>query len=131
MIFIYVSLQVALVLLSIGGYFQVKKFLGLHSSVSDYDQLRAFKSLVRTNMYIALVYLLIGIPALLLSIYIGFIYGLLGVIFVVAINIPHFLFGRHLKSLEEKARQLQCTADLSDEYRRIGETWFKKALPDF
>jgi hypothetical protein len=124
-------LQVALILLSIGGYFQVKKFLALHSSVSDYEQLRAFKSLVRTNMRMALVYILIGIPTLLLSIYIGFIYGLFGVIFVVAINAPHFLFGRHLKSLEEKARQLQCAEYLSEEYHRVGETWFKKALPDF
>jgi hypothetical protein len=131
MVFIYVTIQLALILLSIGGYFQVKRFLGMHHSVSDFDQLRAFKSLVRTNMYIALVYLLIGIPTSLLSIYIGYIYGLVGVVFVVAINTPHFLFGRHLKSLEEKARQLQCAADLSDEYRRIGETWFKKALPDF
>ena len=131
MVFIYVSLQVALILLSIGGYFQVKRFLDLYSSVSDLDQLIAFKSLVRTNMRIALVYLLLAIPSLLLSIYIGFMFGLAGVIFVVAINAPHFLFGRYLKSLEEKARQLQCSEDLSEEYRRIGETWFSKALPDF
>jgi hypothetical protein len=131
MIYIYVMLQIALILLSIGGYFQVKTFLGQYSSVSDPIQLSAFKSLVRANMYIALVYLVLGIPTILLSIYIGFVFGLLGITFVAVVNMPHFLFGRHLRSLEKKARNLQCAAYLSDDYRRIGETWFKKALPDF
>jgi hypothetical protein len=82
-------------------------------------------------MYIALIYLALGIPTILFSVFLGFAYGLVGIAFVFVINIPHLLFGRHLKSLEEKARHLQCAADLSDEYLRIGETWFKKALPDF
>src|SRR5687767_943554 len=47
MIYIYVMLQIALILLSIGGYFQVKRFLGQYSSVSDPVQLSAYKSLVR------------------------------------------------------------------------------------
>ena len=131
MIYIYVMLQIALILLSVGGYFQVKKFLGQYSSVSDPVQLSAYKSLVRANMYISLVYLVLGIPTILLSIYIGFVFGLVGSAFVVVVNLPHFLFGRHLRTLEEKARHLQCAAYLSDEYRRIGDTWFKKALPDF
>jgi len=131
MIYTYLLLQIALFLLSLGGYFQVKKFLSQHNTISNHRHLDNFKSLVRVNMYIALVYIALGIPGILMSIYLGFAYGLLGIVCVLALNVPHFLFGKYLKSLEEKARQLQCSSEYSQEFRMIGETWFKKALPNF
>ena len=131
MIYTYLFLQIALFLLSLGGYFQVKRFLNQHDTISNGSHLNNFKSLARVNMYIALVYLALGLPAILMSIYLGFAYGLLGIVAVAALNLPHFLFGKYLKSLEEKARHLQCTHELSDEFRAVGETWFKKALPNF
>ena len=131
MIYAYVVLQIVLFILSLVGFFQVKKFLSRHKSISDWRHLDSFKSLVRVNMYVALAYIALGIPGILMSIYIGFMYGLFGIAGVIAINIPHFLFGKYLKSLEEKARQLECSTEYSDEFRTIGETWFKKALPNF
>ena len=131
MIFAYVVLQTVLFLLSLVGFFQVKKFLSRHKSISDGRHLDSFKSLVRVNMYVALVYIALGIPGILMSIYLGFVYGLMGIVDVLALNVPHLLFGKYLKSLEEKARQLQCSAEYSQEFRTIGETWFKKALPNF
>ena len=131
MIYAYIVLQVVLFILSLVGYFQVKKFLSRHNSISDGRHLDNFKSLVRVNMYVALVYIALGIPGILMSVYLGFAYGLVGIAGVIAINIPHFLFGKYLKSLEEKARQLECSTEYSQEFRTIGETWFKKALPNF
>ena len=131
MIYAYVVLQIVLLMLSLAGFFQVRKFLAAHNSISNAGHLDNFKSLVRGNMYVALAYIALGIPGILMSIYIGFVYGLMGIVLVLVINIPHFLFGKHLKSLEEKARQLQCSAEYSQEFRMVGETWFKKALPNF
>ena len=131
MIYAYVALQVVLFFLSLFGFFQVKNFLARHNSISQGRDLDSFKSLVRVNMYVALVYMALGIPGILLSIYLGFAYGLMGIVVVLAINAPPFVFGKYLKSLEEKARQLQCSTEFSQEFRMIGETWFKKALPNF
>ena len=131
MIYAFVTLQIGLFLLSVGGYFQVKKFLGLYGDISDDSHLDAFKSLVRVNMYIALVYLLLGIPSVLMSIYFGFSYGLSGLALVLAISVPQFLFGKHLKTLEMRSRNLPCRGNLQDDYQSVGEAWTKKALPNF
>jgi hypothetical protein len=131
MIYAYVAIQLALLTLALAGYVQVRKFLSSHTSISDHADLNSFRSLVRTNMYISLVYIVLGIPAILMSVYLGFAYGLIGMFAVLALNAPQFLFGKYLRSLEERARQLRCSSDLSDEFRLIGETWFKSALPNF
>ncbi len=131
MIYTFLVLQLALFLLSLGGYFQVKKFLGLHNDIADESHLDAFKSLVRVNMYVALVYLVLGIPSIGMSIYFGFAYGIPGVLLVLAISVPQFLLGKHLRGLEERSRTLACRSDLGEEYAAVGHTWMKKALPDF
>lgn len=131
MIYAFLTLQLALFLLSLGGYFQVKKFLGLHGDIADESHLDAFKSLVRVNMYVALVYLVLGLPSIGLSIYFGFAYGIPGVLGVIAVSIPQFLFGKHLRGLEERSRTLACRSDLGEEYAAVGHTWMKKALPNF
>ena len=131
MIYAYVVLQVVLFVLSLVGFFQVKNFLARHNSISQGRDLDSFKSLVRVNMYVALVYIALGIPGILLSIYLGIAYGLMGIVIVIGLNAPHFLFGKHLKSLEEKARGLQCSSEFSQQHRMIGETWLKKPLPNF
>jgi hypothetical protein len=131
MIYAFLALQLALFLLSVGGYFQVKKFLGLHGDIANESNLDAFKSLVRVNMYVALVYLILGVPSVGMSIYFGFAYGISGLLLVVAISIPQFLFGKHLRGLEERSRTLPCRSDLGEEYAAVGHTWMKKALPNF
>lgn len=131
MIYTYLLLQAVLVLLSLVSYFQVKKFLSRHNSISREADLNDFKALVRVNMYMALVYLALGIPAIVMSIYLGWEYGLLGIFAVMAVNIPHFMFSQYLKTQEEKARQLNCSPQFSNEFKTVGETWFKKALPNF
>lgn len=131
MIYSYVALQLALFLLSLSGYFQVKRFLVNHPAITGAADLARFRSLARVNMYIALAYLILAFPGIILSIYLGIYYGLMGSLIVVAANAPHFLFARHLRELEEKARKLECASQLYPDYKMTGEVWFKKALPNF
>ena len=131
MFYIYLVLQLALFLLALGGFFQVKQFLSQHDRITSGRHLDNFKSLVRVNMYIALAYLALAAPGILLSIYFGFTYGVSGSAFVIALNVPHFLFAKYLKVLEVMASRLECSREYADEFRAVSETWFKKALPNF
>jgi hypothetical protein len=59
-------------------------------------------------------------------------HGLFGLVVVLATNILLIGIGLYLKCLELKARNLQAgSGTLGSEYRRVAETWVKKALPDF
>ena len=131
MIYAYLALQLGLFLIAAGGYFQVKKFLGLYSEISDQESLDAFRSLVRVNMYIALAYAALAFPSIGLSIYFGYAYGIFGLVLVIAVSVPQFLFGKYLRTLEERSRKLACNLTYQEQYFAVGETWFKKALPDF
>jgi hypothetical protein len=82
-------------------------------------------------MYVALVYLALGVPAVGMSIYLGFAYGLVGVAAVLGVNTLQLVFGNHLRGLEKKSRSLHCSPAFQPEYAAVGETWFKKALPNF
>jgi hypothetical protein len=131
MIYTYAAVETALFLLSLAAYFQVKKFLAAHNAIANESDMSNFRSLARGNMYLTLVYLVLSLPALLLSIYIGYAYGLLGIVAVFIFNGPHFLFIQHLKSLQERLRGLHCTPELSNEFHAVRETWHKRALPNF
>ena len=91
----------------------------------------AFKRMVKVNMYVALGYLVLALPGILLSLYLPFSEGLIGVGVVLLINAPIFFLGNQTKKLEMRSRELECTPALADEYRSVGETWHKKALPNF
>jgi hypothetical protein len=131
MMYAYLVLQLCLLGLALFGYFQVKDFLRAHSAISSPAHLSNFKSLVRINMYGALIYLVLGIPTVLMSMYFGYVYGIFGILVVLAVNIPQLLFSKHLRGLEEQARRLSCSSELDHEFRMVSEAWFKKALPNF
>ena len=131
MLYSYVVLQIALFFVGLGGYFQVSRFLRQHSAILNAAHLHAFKRMVKVNMYVALGYLILGIPGILMSLYLPFSEGLLGVGVVLLMNTPIFLLGSQTKKLEMRSRELQCLPAFADEYRSVGETWHKKALPNF
>ena len=131
MLYTYIVLQIALLLIALGGYFQVSQFLRQHSAIMNTANMDSFKSMVKVNMYVTLGYLVLGIPGILLSLYISFYEGLTGVFAVLLMNTPIFLLGKHTKKLEMRSRALQCLPAFADEYRTVGETWHKKALPNF
>jgi len=131
MITTYLLVQGALLLLSVGGLFQVQRFLRSNPSIISAEGFDNFKRLARVNMYVALVYIVLSVPALLIGIYITYTYGVFGLVVVLAISVPQYLLGKYMKRVEDKSRSLECSTLYADEHRRIGETWVKKALPDF
>jgi hypothetical protein len=131
MLYAYVTLQLALFLIGLGGYFQVSRFLRQHSAIMKASHMDAFKRMVKVNMYVALGYLVLGIPGILMSLYLAFTEGLTGIAVVVMMNIPIFLLGKQTKKLEMRSRELECLTALAPEYHAVGETWHKKALPNF
>lgn len=131
MITTYLIIQAALFSISVWGFVQSQKFLKLSPSISRASDLENFKRLVRHNMYGALVYICLSIPALLLSMFLTFSYGVIGFGIVVGVSIPQFLFGRYSKTFEVKSRNVPCAVEYAAEHQRIGHSWGKKALPDF
>lgn len=131
MLYAYVALQLALFLIGLGGYFQVSRFLSRHPAIMNASHMDAFKRMVKVNMYAALGYLAIAILGMLLGIYLVFTEGLTGIAVVVLMNIPIFLLGKQTKKLEMRSRELECYPALAPEYQIVGETWHKKALPNF
>lgn len=82
-------------------------------------------------MYVALIYLVLSIPVIAMSIFLGYQYGLYGLGIVLVFSIPQFLLGKYLKTLEDKTRTMECSSECSSEHKRVAESWVKKALPDF
>ena len=131
MLYEYLVLQFALFLIGLGGYFQVSRFLRQHPAIMNASHMDAFKRMVKVNMYVALGYLVFGIVGVLMSLYLAFTEGLTGIAVVVLMNIPIFLLGKQTKKLELRSKALECSPVLAPEYHIVGETWHKKALPNF
>src|SRR5687768_491975 len=104
MITIYLFVQAVLFLLAVAGFFQVQRFLKTNRSISSAEGLDSFKRLARVNMYVALVYIVLAVPMILMSMYIGYAYGLYGIAVVLGTSVPQMIFGKFLKSAEDKSR---------------------------
>ena len=132
MLITFFSLAVALVLATLWGRIDVNRFLQSHTVIDNDESLSAFKSLVRRNMFVAIGVVGVGIVFGLSSALLAFQFGLFGLIIVVLIATPVFLLGRSSKKLETKAKSLPCLdAQIEAEYRRVGQSWTSKMLPDF
>lgn len=114
------------------GYFELTAFLKEHPEIQNEDDLDDFMRMARKNMYGAICFLALSIPTFLLSIYIIVQTGWPGLVLVLAVHASYHFPSKKLQSLEAAARNLPCADDaLLSSYRKIGETWVKKALPDF
>ena len=131
MITTYVLLQAAMFLIGVGGFYQVKQFLDSHPFIRRDGDFDNFKRLARFQMYVALVYIVLALVGIAMSLYLSWEFGLVGVVVVILVSVPHHLLGNKMKKLEERSRGLECSVQYADEYERIGMVWRKKALPDF
>lgn len=114
------------------GHFELNAFLKGHAEIQDENDLDDFKRMARKNMYGAICFLALAIPTFLLGIYFIVQTGWLSLVLVLAIHASFHFPSKKLQSLEAAARNLPCADDvLLSSYRKIGETWMKKALPDF
>lgn len=114
------------------GYFELTAFLQGHPEIQDENDLNDFRRVARRNMYGAICFLALAIPTFLVGIYIIVQAGWSGLLLVLAVHASFHFPSKKLQRLEAAARILPCADDtLLSIYRKIGETWVKKALPDF
>jgi hypothetical protein len=132
MITYFLLLNLGLAALTLWGGFEVKRFLNSHTTIDGPTALQAFKTLARRNMIVALIYLALGIPSILLAVYLVAQLQMVGLATALAVYVPSFLMNRRLLVLERQARSLECASDeLKELHEKISQTWVKKALPDF
>lgn len=128
----YIILGICFVALALWGSHEVKLFLEAYSTIDSATALEAFKRLARRNMITTLIYLPLGLMSFLWSIYLVFNFATVGLVVVLAVQAPVIFFSLRLKKLENRARSLDAANDtLKEEHRRVGDSWLKKALPDF
>lgn len=131
MVTLYIVLVSAVFPLSMWGYGEVSRFLRGHPEICSHESLDAFKEMARRNMYGALAYLLLGLPALILGLYLAVSQDMVGkILFLTPIGLLHVI-GSRAKAREIEARTLPCVDALAAEYRKIGDAWEKKVFPDF
>lgn len=127
----YVAASISLVGLLAWGIHDVGAFVRAHPGIRVSSDLDAFKALARRNMIAALFGFALIAAWFLLAILVSreFHWHLKAVIF--GVMVPVSLLGMRVKRIETAARDLPCAPDLEAEYRRVGEAWQHKALPDF
>jgi hypothetical protein len=113
------------------GGTRVRSFLAQHSSICDQADLNRYKALARTQMYLALVMLVLLTAGFLSGIALIAQWRLVGLAYVVLANAAVAGVALVHRKFEKRARSLPTTPDLEEEYRRVSESWVKKALPDF
>lgn len=107
-------------------------FLAATRSIADRGSLARFKDLARQQMYLALAIIVLMGLGIIAGIIIISRYGLRGLAVVIVANFVVLGLGLYHKKVEGKVRALPAGSEaLAEEYRRVSETWVKKALPDF
>ena len=127
----YSATSAALIALMGWGIHDVSAFIKAYPEVRKPEDLAAFKALARRNMIGALLgFTLIAawfVLAILVSKELSWGLKVMGW----AVLAPVYLLGSWVKRIETQARDLPCAPELEAEYRRVGESWQHKALPDF
>ena len=109
-----------------------KKFLDRNPRISSTRSLEEYKAVVKVNMYGALVQGGVLLLAMIMCLVVVYYYGMPGLLLVILSNCLVIGFAMYLKKFEKRAKELPTDSEeLAAEYRRITETWIKKALPDF
>lgn len=129
----FVLIYAVAVLVSIWGGLSVRSFLARYPTITDRPALDAFKRLARSNMYMALMQIVILGAGFLVGILLVFRHGAIkGLGPVLVANGVVMGLGKLIKSLEVRARSLPCaTQALGDEHARVSESWVHKPFPDF
>lgn len=128
---IFVGLFVLAVANGLAGVASLRGFLTRTAAIASRADLEAYKGVVRTQMYQALLQMGLLAASLLVGLA-GLFTGKLGLLLVLGVNGAILALGLHGKGFETRARSLPVPdPSLADEYRRVGNVWLKKPLPDF
>jgi len=127
----YLLLFILAVINFSAGAYKLKSFLSEYTSIRYSADLERFKTMVRLQMYLALLQIVILSGALVVGI-IGILKDEIGLIVVLAMNGGIIWLGKAFKSGETRARTLPVDdVNLQAEYRDICRTWVRKPFPDF
>jgi hypothetical protein len=111
--------------------FVLGRFVSEVSEIADEHCLERYRRVARLGMYLTLV----SLPFLLVNFVCGLIlviaFGMFALVFVILANVVVFGIAKFSKGYELRARSLPAAEPFAAEYRRIGEVWVKKMLPDF
>ena len=112
----------------------IRSFLSQETSIRTHQSLQSFKSMVRKQMYQALLQLIIlGIMCVLGIL--GIINGRLnfnGTLLFLLLNVINIFAGKWGKGFEKKVRSLKVEdPNLLEEYKSVCRTWGRKPFPDF
>ena len=128
---LYAATYVALLAGWSWALFQLRRFLSGVTAIGDEATLQSYKTLVRTQMYLALYGIACMVVGILLGVLLVRAYGGKGLAVVLLTNVVILLLGLYLKKVEEQARGLSVAPALADEYHRVSRSWLQKPLPDF
>jgi hypothetical protein len=116
----------------LGSMVALNGFLGSTREIRDQASLNRFKSLARVQMYLALLVVVLMGTGLLAGLKLTSERGMSGLGVVILANLVTLGLGVYHKKIEARVRGLPSSPDaVAEEYRRVSETWVKKALPDF
>lgn len=131
-IVVYLAIYIAATFVVIWVARQADTFVRQHPTISNYQDIEAFKRLARLNMYLAVGQLLVFLVGFVLGIVLIFRHGLLGLLVVIGLNTLLVFLAQRCKRFEEAARSLPvANEELQSEYERICHSWVKKLFPDF
>lgn len=111
---------------------QVHGFLAETQSIDNGADLERFKGLARRQMRLSLAMIVLLVTGMIIGLALVKKYGGSFLLVIIVLNAVVFGLGMFHKGGEERARRLPTGSEaLATEYRRVCETWVKKATPDF
>lgn len=111
---------------------QLNGFLAKTPDIADDVCLDRFKALARLQMYLALSMIVLLSAGIGAGMAVIARHGVRGFMVVILANMLVLGLGLYHKTVEVRTRTLHAGSEaLAEEYRRVSETWLKKALPDF
>jgi hypothetical protein len=129
---LFAAIYVIAAAVSLWSRTQVHAFLAETRSISSTADLERFKELARLQMYLALSMIVLLVTGMIVGLVLVKRYGVSALLVVIVVNGVIFGLGMFHKKGEERARRLRTGSEaLATEYRRVCETWVKKATPDF
>ncbi len=128
---VFLLLFAVAVINSLVGIVSVQGFLSRTAAMASRSDLEAYKGLVRTQMYQALLQIGLLAACAVLGLY-GLLSGRLGLLLVLVVNGVILGLGAYGKRFESSARSLPVRdPSLASEYQRVSDVWLAKPLPDF
>ncbi|MDJ0733278.1 MAG: hypothetical protein QNJ47_04190 [Nostocaceae cyanobacterium] len=110
---------------------EINNFLKRHQKIIDEQVLEEYKSLVKRNMYMALVQIFVLVSGTIMGLIIMVRNGGAGLIILIIGNLSIIITAEGIRTLETKVRSLPCAEHLAKQYKRVNRVWVKQAFPHF